>query len=249
MIDWECLANALGPEARSAFSTLDQVFALEGERIATARMSLVVRVELDGKRYYVKRYTGAAKNALRAHVGTTRIEAEWENLRRFSAWGIRTAQIVACGLERRHRRFVRGAMVTEELTGTADLAALAYRNDPCFRDASWVRAVSAQLARDTRCMHQHRFAHNDLKWRNLLVSNASPPVTYWIDCPSGRFWWGPFLRHRAIKDLACLDKLGRVYLRRTQRLRFFLDYLDRSTLKPEDKRMLRKVLHYFDGRE
>ena len=249
MIIWECDEKQLGPEARTAFASLASVFALQGERIAKARMSMVIRVELDGRRYYVKRYTGAAKNALRARFGTTRIEAEWENLRRFADWGIRTARVVASGLEREQRRFVRGAMVTAELVDTRDLAAIARSGDVCFRNHRWVRAVSRQIAHDTRCMHAHGFAHNDLKWRNLLVDAADPPQSYWIDCPSGRFWWGPFLRHRVIKDLACLDKLARVHLRRTQRLRFFLDYLGRPTLAAADKRMLRKVLRYFDGRE
>ena len=70
-------------------------------------------------------------------------------------------------------------------------------------------------------MHTDRFAHNDFKWRNILVdSDIDHPKVYLIDCPAGQRWFGPFLPYRIIKDLACLDKLGKYNLSRTQRLSF-----------------------------
>lgn len=249
MIEWYCGDEVLGPQARHAFATLENTFALSGEEISRAPLSHVIRVSLDGRRYYVKRYTGAAKNALRARIGVSRVESEWENLERFADWGIPTATVVARGLERKRKRFVRGAMVTEEIPATDDLARLAKGDDGRLRDRAWLSVVMAAVARDTRTMHARRFAHNDLKWRNILVDRQVPPRTYWIDCPSGAFWWGPFLRYRIVKDLACLDKVARLTLRRSQRLRFFLDYRQHQRLDAGDKRLLRKVLRFFSGRE
>lgn len=250
MSHWQ-LDAALPPAARAAFADLDRVFALDGERIASDPLSKVLRVEIAGIRYYVKQYWGAGKG-LRRWLGRPRVKAEWQNLRHFARWGIPTAPIVAWGLERRCGLFVRGAMITRELPQTRDLAELASVRDPGqrdsrFTDRGWVNRVSAQIAAATRCMHERHFTHNDLKWRNLLVDEAGQ--VYLIDCPSGSFWWGPLLRRRIVKDLACLDKVARQVLSRSQRLRFYLQYRQRTRLKAADRPCIRQIVGYFEGRE
>lgn len=233
-------------DLREAFGSLTSVFALEGERLTTDPLSEVIRVELYGVRYYVKRYWGAGKG-LRRFVGRPRVKAEWQNLMLFRRWGIPTAPIVAYGMERRGGAFLRGALITRELEQTEDLALLAASHDPRLRDRRWVHEISLQLARSTREMHDRGFAHNDLKWRNLLVD--SQRRLYLIDCPTGAFWRGPFLQRRIVKDLACLDKVAKYQLTRTQRLKFYLQYCQRSRLAPQDKPRIRQILSYFQGRE
>jgi hypothetical protein len=245
MSEWR-LTEEASPALRIAFADLDAVFALQGERITQDPLSEVVRVELDGMRYYVKRYHGAGKG-LRRFIGRARVKAEWQNLKLFSKWGIPTAPIVAYGLERKAGAFVRGALITRELLGTEDMAQLAQRNAACLRDRTWVARVSQQLATATHALHDHHFTHNDLKWRNLLVNNQSE--LFLIDCPTGAFWWGPLLRYRIVKDLACLDKVAKYTLSRTQRLRFYLQYCGRQRLNAADKRRVRQVVCYFEGRE
>ncbi|OWJ95730.1 heptose kinase [Pseudomonas sp. A46] len=245
MSQWN-LAEGLSAEAAALFGDLDRVFALEGEWITGDPLSEVLRVEHQGVRYYVKRYWGAGKG-LRRWFGRPRVKAEWQNLRHFDKWGIPTAPVVAWGLERRIGAFHRGALITRELKGTVDLADLARSGDPRLADARWVDRVSRQLASATRRLHQHHFAHNDLKWRNLLVDDAG--ALFLIDCPTGTFWWGPFLRYRVIKDLACLDKVAKYHLSRSQRLRFYLQYRERSRLSAADKRRVRHILKFFEGRE
>ena len=230
----------------SAFGTLEAVFQLEGERLTSDPLSEVIRVEIEGVRYYVKRYWEAGKG-LRRYLGRPRVKAEWQNLKLFAKWGIPTAPIVAHGLERNAGAFVRGALVTRELENTQDLALMADQGDPRLQDGAWVRGVSRQLAASTRVMHDHHFTHNDLKWRNLLVNEKAE--LFFIDCPTGSFWWGPLLRYRIVKDLACLDKVAKRVLSRTQRLRFYLQYRGRDRLGARDKRRLRQVLKFFEGRE
>jgi tRNA A-37 threonylcarbamoyl transferase component Bud32 len=89
--------------------------------------------------------------------------------------------------------------------------------------------------------------HGDFKWRNLLVDKAD--TLHLIDCPSGGFWWPPFLEYRIVKDLACLDKLAKLHLSRTRRLRFYLDYAQKKTLDDGDKRRIRKIAGFFSGRD
>ena len=144
------------------FGSLDAVFALQGRRLTSDPLSEVILIEREGVRYYVKRYWGGGKG-LRRFIGRPRVKAEWQNLKHFSKWGVPTAPIVAFGLERRFGAFVRGALITRELENTLDMAHMAKRKDPRFRDPRWVATISAQLAHATRALHEHNFAHNDLK--------------------------------------------------------------------------------------
>lgn len=240
---------------RLLFPTLADVFALEGETVARDPLSCVLKVRAADRVFYVKRYLGNGKNLRRRWFGLRqwlvrpRVVGEWNNLLAFERWGIPTARLVAYGLERSFGGFRRGALITEEIAGAVDLARLARDAHPCLSDARWVRTVARQVAMITRTLHGHGFTHNDLKWRNLLVAEDDGPRVFLIDCPSGSFWSGPFLDYRIVKDLACLDKVAKYRLSRTQRLRFYLDYVQGDRLSGKDKRRIRKVLRFFDNRE
>lgn len=255
MIDWQMNPDYADSAAAPALASLDAVFALHGEQVARDPESEVLRVCLGGTCYYVKRYTIGRRKlrrrwfGLRDWFGPQRAVKEWKNLQRFRAWGLPTANLAAYGQERSCGRFVRAALVTEALADTVDLAHLARMQDPRLRDRHWVSHVSAQIAACARTMHRHGFAHNDFKWRNLLVGKGARPTVYLIDCPTGGFWWPPFLAYRIVKDLACLDKVGKQVLTRAQRLRFYLQYAGRSRLVASDKQQIRKILRFFEGRE
>lgn len=230
----------------TVFGSLEAVFALQGERLTRDPMSELIKVMHAGVAYYVKRYTSAGKG-LRRYLGKPRVKAEWQNLKRFAKWGIPTAHVVGFGLERDKGSFERGAMITRELPATEDLLALVKHQDPRLRDGVWVRRMSAQLAQHTRTLHDHHFTHNDLKWRNVLVD--ADGRLYLIDCPNGAFWWGFMLRYRITKDLACLDKVAKYELSATQRLRFYLQYRGRARLNASDKKRIRHIVTFFEGRE
>jgi hypothetical protein len=243
-----------GGVAGREFATQEQGFALAGERVSSDTLAEVLRVEREGRCYYVKRYTGNGGKrwywfGLRPWLVPPRVRNEWRNLLFFRRVGIPTARLAAYGLERRWGGFRRGALVTEEIGEASDLALLTRRQDDRLRDRRWLSQVSTQVARLTRTMHDAGFVHNDLKWRNLLVSKGETPVVYLIDCPNGGFWRGPFLRYRVIKDLACLDKVAKYHLTRTRRLRFYLEYAGHSRLSADDKRCVRRIVDFFAGRE
>ena len=244
MSSWQLAAEYQGLQAD--FGSLEKVFTLEGERITRDPLSELIRVKRNGVYYYVKRYRNAGKG-LRRYAARPRIKAEWQNLRRFAKWDIPTAEVIARGLERKAGAFVRGAMITREIPNSRDLADLANENSPLLDDPAWVQQVSLQIAQATRIMHQHSFTHNDLKWRNILVDEQVK--VFLIDCPLGTFWWGPMLRYRIIKDLACLDKVGKYHLSNTQRLRFYLQYCQRARLTAWDKKQVGKIVRFFEGRE
>ncbi|HDZ57067.1 MAG TPA: heptose kinase [Pseudomonas xinjiangensis] len=248
MTGWTLNPEYATGDSGRLFADLNTVFALEGELITSDPISTVHKVWVGNRYYYVKRYTGAGKN-LRRYIGRPRVQAEWENLLNFHAWGIPSVKVVGFGLERHSNIFHRGALITEDLAGTADMANIAKGGDPRFSNPEWVDHVSRQIAHATRMMHDQKFAHNDLKWRNILVDKKTYPDVYLIDCPGGSFWLGPMLGYRIVKDLACLDKLGKRVLSRSQRLRFYCDYKGSKRLSADNKKQIRAVLEFFKGRE
>jgi len=108
-------------------------------------------------------------------------------------------------------------------------------------------AIIAQLARALRTAHGHNFYHNDLHWRNILITHAEDapedaPKVWWIDCPRGRHDRSLFLRtHRMVKDLATLDRTASARCTRTERLRFLLIYLGTRPRSAAERNALRTL--------
>ena len=102
-----------------------------------------------------------------------------------------------------------------------------------------------QLAGMTRRAHDAGFFHQDLKWRNLLVTHTPrmEPQLWWIDCPRGRFdRWSPWRARRGLKDLASLDKVAARVCTRSERAAFARDYLGRTSLDAEVRNLIRATL-------
>ncbi len=244
--EWQLMPD-VDPAAAERFADLDSVFALEGEMVALDSMTRTLRIEINGRGYYVKRYAGLGKKPLRRWFATPRVQLEWENLGHFAGWKIPTARLVGYGLQSQGGRFLRGALITAEIPDTTDLSVIARSGDPRLKSRRWLDGVSRQLADIARRLHDRRFVHGDFKWRNLLVDKTDR--LHLIDCPSGGFWRPPFLEYRIVKDLACLDKLAKRYLSRGRRLRFYLDYAQKKSLDAGDKRRIRKIIGFFTGRD
>ena len=105
--DWRLMPD-VDPVVAARFADLDSVFALDGEIVAADSMTRTLRVEINGRGYYVKRYAGLGKKPLRRWFATPRVQLEWQNLGHFADWGIPTARLIGHGLESRGGRFQRG---------------------------------------------------------------------------------------------------------------------------------------------
>lgn len=217
---------------------------IPGELISQGPYNALFKVAYAGKYYYVKRYYQGGRY-LRKYVGRSRARAEQENLALFQHCGILTPSLIFFR-EIRHGWNHRSALlVTQEVTNTADLATLWSLQSPYFNDAAWVDKVSRQVAAGTQCLHRQAFVHNDLKWRNILVSREDEPKVYFIDCPAGKKRGKLFRFRGQIKDLACLDKVAKRALSNTQRLRFYYYYAGIHRLTAEHKTTIRKIVEFF----
>ncbi len=250
-IRWSVSSSYKETSIGQSFSSIEKVFALPmlEAPVANDSESMVFLYRQDGQDFYVKRYHGT--KGLRSWLGRSRLRGEWNNLKLFNELGIPAAKLVAYGEERLLTHAGRGALITAALPQTMDLATLALNEDDRLSDVKWVNKVIVQVAECAQKMHNFSFAHNDFKWRNILVdSDPVEPKVYLIDCPAGQRWYAPFLQHRMVKDLACLDKMGKYHLSRSQRMRFFKLYLGTSSrLTTEEKDMARRIVHFFEGRE
>lgn len=225
------------------FESLELAIEHQGEIISRDPISYVTRINVNNTVYYVKIYQRNGKG-LRHYFGRGRIRGEWENLLYFAKLGIPTPRLVAYGQRCHFGQFKLGALITAEVP-SQDLATLARENSPLFHDNNWLNPIMALCADYTRRLHDQRFIHWDLKWRNILISTQQPPQVHFFDCPLGRKRYGWLHQRGIIKDLACLDKVARNVLTRSQRLRFYKLYRGVSHINSEDKKKIAHIINFF----
>ena len=239
-----------GTPVEEQFGSLERIIAGQGEEITRDPISHVRRVSCAGNLYYVKIYTAAGKNlrrgSIRKYIGASKISSEWGNLLILRDLGIPIPRIVAYGQQYKSGIYQIGALVTAEVTGTADLESHVRANPQLVHDKKWLYAVLEQVADYTRRMHEAGFIHKDLNWRNILVTTSGEPKIYFIDCPSGRHTLPPFFSRGRIRDLAHLDKVGRQLLSRTDLLKFYKFYQGREKLNRADREFIAKIRNFHN---
>jgi hypothetical protein len=165
---------------------------------------------------------------------------EYESYAAFAELGIASAERIACGEKRDALgRLRRAFIITRTIPQAQPL--------PHYLAVQRPRSLLVQLAAMTRRIHDGNFFHNDLYFRNILVTlEPDGPKLWWIDCPRGRFdYWSPWRRHKRIKDLATLDKSAlQEHFSRTMRLRVLLEYLGQRRLDAEGKRLCAATVAY-----
>ncbi|WP_198264318.1 lipopolysaccharide kinase InaA family protein [sulfur-oxidizing endosymbiont of Gigantopelta aegis] len=248
-IVWHIIPQFQNTLLGEKLKNFDDAYEYPGEFIVKSPLSQVYKIKIDNKYYYLKKYNISRKKIQR-YLGQSKIQSEWQNLLWFESLDIPVAKVVAYGRETMGWINNRGILLTEELVNTTDFADVADHYSELLKRPEWVAQVSQQIARAARILHQHNFAHNDFKWRNIMIDiKADFPQIYLIDCPSGMKWFWLFLEFRIIKDLACLDKRAKYELSRSQRLAFYKDYAQCQKLTQKDKQRIRKILKFFHNRE
>jgi hypothetical protein len=172
---------------------------------------------------------------------------EYENYGVFDRLGIPAARRIAFGEQRDALGRLKGAFIlTEAIPGASSLRELVQT-----RPGSMSRRARIELYRQgatlARRLHDAGFCHNDLVWRNLLVTWPAPdaPKLWWIDCPRGHFLRWPWQRRRKrIKDLASAYKSAFRFCSRADQLRLILLYQGRSALDEPTKRLIRDVVAF-----
>lgn len=210
--------------------------------------SKAYRVELGGLVLFVKYYQAEQDGIRLSRFIRSKPSRERNNLRLFRKLAVPTLQPVAVGVKRRWGVFQTGYLATLDEPGTVELSMLARPSPERLTDRSFYAELATKLAAGVRKLHKHNFFHNDLNWRNVLIRQEPELEVLIFDSPIGRRWHPPLREHRLVKDLATLDRLARVYLSRTRRLRFYLDYAEHESLTLADKKRLLRVVSRSVGR-
>ncbi len=238
------VATDLSPNEQRQFSGWDTTRELQGELVNDSKTNYTQKVLFEGKFYYVKRYLVRGKN-LRRYIGPSRVAKEWKNLNWFRRHGIPTPRLVAMGEAERFSDGYWGVIVTEEIPQAIDLRKVYQNSEKALANRSWRLKVITRLAEAVAAMHNLGFIHNDLQWRNVLVTHSADPEVYLIDCPAGRYIYLLGNRRGVVRDLAFLDKMARLALTKTDRLRFYMLYRKIRRLGEADKKEIRWILNFL----
>lgn len=181
-----------------------------------------------------------------AFLGRSKVRREFENLRWLRAHGLDAPEPIAYGEERRGRWLLRSFLLSAAVRDALPLDAFIRDRLPGMSPPATARAARRELllrlADSVRRLHDARFVHHDLFWRNILLSGARLDHFYLIDAHKGRCWWPWAETASRAKDLATLDAPAPWFFRRSERLRFLLHYRQHARLTAADKQLIRRVL-------
>ena len=225
-----------------------RVFA-DGEVASASRSTNCFRVTLaSGETVYFKRYVYFSWR-LRSLFLVSKAGAEAWGLAKMKDLGCATPTVLAYGEQRIIGNIRAAFLVTEAVENTeslADLARQQTQHPDSVRWAELIKMASDSLLPQLRQMHQSGLFHYDLKWRNLLLNQATGEVVI-IDCPRAR-------RHRwrrfrgQVVDLSALSRVALIHLSQFQRLRFLLRYLGPDYDRREARKLLAAVNAHLSRR-
>lgn len=259
MLRRQYLHFAPGWEARlrtAGLGTFEAAFLCEQGTVVRRSGSSEVRrvaVEVDGgrqvlflKKSWVTRWAQLRSRVFRGMLfGASRVRREFANLACLREWQLTEATPVAFGEERRAGWLWRSFLITTGIREPMPVDAFIRDALPRLSGAagrSGRGELLRQVARLTRSMHARQFTHGDLYWRNLVIADNDPARLSLIDMPRGRRHLRELRVAARAADLAALDAPAPWFFRRSERLRFLLDYRQTRRLDAGGKELIRQVL-------
>lgn len=241
---------------RHGLDTVEAVYRFDaGQVVAGSRSVEVRRAQLGGdsdtrtvfiKKYWVNKPSQLWSGMFRGtFFGQSKVRREHDNLARLRDWQLNAPTPIAYGEERRSGWLVRSFLISEGVPEPLPLDGFIRDRLPAMPAEESRRARRALIEHLAHCMrqlHEHGFGHHDFFWRNILLSGGDLNHFYLIDAHKGRCWRAGRERRGRAMDLAALDAPAPHFLRRTERLRFFLLYRGHCSIDAEDRALLRLAL-------
>jgi tRNA A-37 threonylcarbamoyl transferase component Bud32 len=235
-------------------TTIEAVFAFQGDKnlskdnLADFRNRVQFTVNSPAAMLFLKRYKKPPifvqlKNWLSHHSRKSCGLIEFEQIKKLSQAGINTPKIVSFGQQWGLFFEKRSFLVTEKIPNAESIE----RKLPYFFNGTihpenlrLRRAFIRQLAIFIKKFHQTGYRHRDLYFSHIFYSDSGK--FYLIDLARA-FKPLLFRRRFLIKDIAQLHySAPSQYFSNTERLRFYLGYVERDRLTNKDKVFIRKLL-------
>lgn len=242
------------------FESLSEYFGLPLGK-DQRRRSKVVRQELDDGQggvvvVYFKLYGyRRLRRALSRVFKPTRSQSEIANLKFFQSQGIPCCEPMLQGIYKNTFGIARNCMlITRDVTDAEQLDTFISKLEESEGDAELRSEIRRQIiesiAGNLRKIHEQKFYHDDLKWRNILVrrkpGNRKLVEVSWIDCPNGYFdKTGGFRgKHGRVKDLATMDHEAQNHCPLAERLHFLSVYSGLAVGSEAFDRLAEEVVRY-----
>ena len=202
-----------------------------GTCVSESEITNCFKIDLnDGRSIFFKRYTYPRNKQSRYWMRASKAQVEMFGYRQLKKLEIPTLNVIAFGESRVFGKLKAAYIITEGISGSMDLQQFArevwFELDKDERSQIYLD-LRAQIFEQLNRAHQAKFFHQDLHWRNILVTqNEGQYKTTWIDCPRAAYRKLPFnAKHGQMVDLSCLGRRSLDYLSRSERYRALAVYL------------------------
>lgn len=233
---------------KSGFEDLSSFMDYPGGRLVTLqRGRTVTRLELNGRAFYLKRnrfnWREFVKTILNFGWPQRNAVTEWQNISAFEKVGIPTVKPIAMGEKRFLGVELASFILTEELYGAKPLEKLIeaeLAGELSLAKRIWKHSLIRQVAQLARRMHTSGMCHQDFYLGHFFWSHND--TLYLIDLQRV-LRRSKLSRRFIVKDLGQLnysaDCVGNIS--RTDRMRFFLHYLDVQSLGAGEKILAKSI--------
>ncbi|HXG61975.1 MAG TPA: lipopolysaccharide kinase InaA family protein [Planctomycetota bacterium] len=234
----ELVTRGAGREILAGLRTPREVIARWGVLPEGGRARSAVReLRLPQGRFFLKVYAYSGLWRLRTLFIVSRARREYRNLLRLAELGFDVPEPLAYGQERTLGFVSVSFLLTravEPAVGLRDLADRPGSAPFALPGTAERRALLSDFARTLRRAHDAGFFIHTLRAKNLLLGRRDGRwALHVLDVPFAGIWrYRIFRRAGRVRDLACLMRVGRMLLSRTDRMRFARAYgADRTLLR------------------
>ena len=221
--------------------------ATPGEYVSKSPITNCFKVVLDdGRSFFFKRYTYPEAKQKRYWMRASKAQVEVFGYSQLKKLDIPTLNVIAFGEKRSFGKLVCAYIVTEGLNNSMDLqqfAAEVWLDLPKQKRSDIYLNLRSQIFEQLNKAHSAKLFHQDLHWRNILVTEANGGYqTTWIDCPRADYRKLPLsAKHGQMVDLSCLSRRCLDYLSRSERYRALSDYLSINNLGWTNRDLFKEI--------
>ncbi len=233
--------------AEQGLVEFEHFMAARGRLVCRKRGRSTVRLEAGSRAFYLKRnffnWVEFGKGLLPLRLPPRGAMQEWRNIERTAETGIASLTPVAFGEALFWGLEIRSFTMTEELYQCLPLDAVLRRMAESAQPGVWQhkRQLVAKVAQLARRLHGAGLFHQDFYLSHIYVDPEHRLHLIDLQRVLKRPWR---LRHFQVKDLGQLNYSAQrtAMISRTDRMRFFLHYLDRASLTAQDKSLAGRIV-------